>query len=77
MARDEKSSYYDTGGIETMDIIQAKVPREMNSLLAIPLANILKYACRAGHKGQFERDIEKIGVYAEEIKILIKRGEEI
>ena len=58
---DEKSRYYDAGGIETLDIIRAKLtPEQYKGFL---LGNILKYGCRANHKGCFERDLEKVGYY--------------
>ena len=58
---DEKSRYYDVGGIETLDIIRAKLtPEQYKGFL---LGNILKYGCRANHKGCFERDLEKVGYY--------------
>jgi len=68
MSVDKKASYYDIGGIEVIDIIKAKLSREgfKNYLLG----NIIKYACRAGHKpGCYIRDIEKIVVYTQ---LLIK-----
>lgn len=58
---DEKSRYYDAGGIETLDIIRAKLtPEQYKGFL---LGNILKYGCRANFKGNFERDLEKVGYY--------------
>jgi hypothetical protein len=63
MAVDEKSNYYDAGGIETIKIIKAKLnPEQFKGFL---LGNIIKYACRVNHKGQAARDIEKIKTYSE------------
>lgn len=57
MSRDKKSSYYDAGGIETLDIIRAKLtPEEYRGYLK---GNALKYLCRAGFKGCEDRDTEK------------------
>jgi len=61
MSIDEKSEYYDTGGIEVMGIIEAKLtPEQFKGYL---LGNQIKYLCRANWKGNFDRDIEKVGVY--------------
>jgi len=59
---DEKSTYYDAGGIETMNIIEAKLtPEQFKGYL---LGNIIKYSCRANFKGQGKRDMEKVGIYS-------------
>jgi len=59
---DPKSRYYDHGGIETLDILKAKLtPEQYEGFL---LGCILKYACRANHKDQKARDIEKISFYS-------------
>ena len=61
MAVDDKSTYYDGGGIEVIDIIRAKLtPEQFEGYL---LGNIIKYSTRANFKDSFERDVEKIGVY--------------
>lgn len=61
MPIDDKSTYYDAGGIEVMEIIKAKLtPEQYRGFL---LGNIIKYACRANHKAAFNRDVEKAGVY--------------
>lgn len=63
MAVDDKSSYYDAGGVEVIKIIKAKLtPEQYKGYL---LGNMIKYSCRANFKGQFDRDVEKIGVYGE------------
>ena len=59
---DAKSRYYDTGGIEVIEIIKAKLtPDQYRGYL---LGNVLKYACRMEHKGHAERDAEKLKMYA-------------
>ncbi len=59
--KDPKSRYYDVGGIETLDIIKAKLTPEQYS--GFLLGNIIKYSCRANYKGEFDRDIEKVRFY--------------
>lgn len=61
-ARDEKASYYDEGGITTLDIIKAKLtPEQYEGYL---LGNVLKYTCRMMHKETPSRDAEKAANYA-------------
>ena len=61
MTRDPESTYYDVGGIETLDIIKAKLsPEQYEGYL---LGNALKYLCRAGWKGSPGRDAEKAANY--------------
>jgi len=63
MSVDDKADYYDIGGIEVIDVIKAKLSTE--GFMEYLLGNIIKYACRAGHKPNcFERDIEKITSYS-------------
>ena len=60
-SKDPKSRYYYAGGLETLDIIKAKLtPDQYRGFL---LGNIIKYSCRANHKGSFDRDIEKVKFY--------------
>lgn len=62
MAKDEKSSYYDAGGIETIEIIKAKLtPEQFKGYL---LGNVLKYSSRLNFKGFAKRDIEKLATYS-------------
>jgi len=62
MSRDEKSSYYDAGGIETLDVIKAKLtPEQYEGYL---LGNIIKYATRLNFKGSAERDAAKLANYS-------------
>ena len=64
-SKDPKSRYYDAGGIETLDIIKAKLtPEQYRGFL---LGNIIKYSCRVNHKGNFDRDIEKVRFYGNSI----------
>lgn len=63
MSKDEKSSYYDVGGIETLDVIKAKLtPDQFKGYL---LGNALKYQCRMMHKTPDNpaRDAEKAANY--------------
>lgn len=68
MSRDPKSSYYDAGGIETLDIIKAKLTTEQYQ--GYLLGNVIKYACRANFKGCAARDSEKLAVYAKQLSSL-------
>lgn len=61
MSIDEKAEYYDAGGIETMDIIRAKLTDEQ--FKGFLLGNALKYLCRMNFKGCSERDAEKAEKY--------------
>ena len=66
MSRDDKSTYYDVGDIETFEIIKAKLtPEQFEGFL---LGNVIKYSCRLMHKGQAKRDAEKVAVYANFLK---------
>jgi len=63
VAIDEQSTHYDAGGIETLDILRAKLtPEEFKGWL---LGNMIKYSCRANFKGSKQRDIEKCAFYAD------------
>ena len=67
MSIDDKASYYDVGGIEVIDIIKAKLSTE--GFRGYLLGNIIKYACRVGHKpDNSKRDTEKIIVYSKLLK---------
>ena len=62
MSRDEKSSYYDIGGIELSDIIKAKLTEEQ--YIGWCMGNVLKYMGRANFKHDTpERDCEKAQHY--------------
>ncbi len=49
-------AHYVTGGIETIDFIEAKV-------LGFNLGNVVKYISRADHKGKRIEDLEKARFY--------------
>ena len=66
MSVDEKSTYYDQGGIETIEIIKAKLTQDQ--FRGYLLGNIIKYSCRRNFKGQAGRDDEKIACYATMLK---------
>ena len=64
MSKDDKSSYYDAGGIETLDVIKAKLtPTQYEGYL---LGNAIKYQLRMMHKTPEspERDAEKAANYS-------------
>ncbi len=65
MSKDSKASYYDAGGIETLDIIKAKLtPEQYKGYL---LGCSLKYQCRLMHKFDDKdriRDAEKAANYS-------------
>lgn len=63
--KDPKARYYDQGGIETLDIIKAKLtPDQYKGFL---IGNVIKYACRVNFKNQSKRDAEKIKFYGTEL----------
>lgn len=66
MSRDSKSGYYDSGGIEVLDVIRAKLTKEQYQ--GYLLGNVIKYSLRMFHKsdnldGQI-RDAEKCVNYS-------------
>ncbi|RLD82418.1 MAG: DUF3310 domain-containing protein [Bacteroidetes bacterium] len=72
MAKDKKATYYDAGGIETLDILKAKLTyKGYKDWL---LGNMIKYACRANFKGECTRDIEKIKFYSTEWLEIVEEG---
>lgn len=56
-----KPSHYTHGGIETIDIIDAKLPHEY--YLGFLQGNIIKYVTRAGHKKDIIEDFKKARWY--------------
>ena len=70
MSADPKSTYYDVGGIETINIIKAKLPDFVSYLQG----NIIKYACRLPYKSSVDgyRDAEKIVIYAKMLRDELK-----
>lgn len=69
MAKDPNSTYYDAGGIETLDIIKAKLTPEQYA--GFLLGNVLKYAGRVNFKGAKARDSEKCAFYSRELSQLL------
>jgi len=61
----DKSKYYDAGGIETIDIIKAKLTPEQ--YLGYCLGNVIKYVSRFNFKSRRiegkKRDLEKAMAY--------------
>lgn len=61
-----QSTYYDAGGIETIEIIRAKLtPEEFRGYCK---GNVLKYACRMAFRGCAARDADKAARYAAWLK---------
>lgn len=74
MAIDNKSDYYDAGGIETLKIIKAKLtPEQYEGFL---MGNAIKYLARANFKGAKFRDIEKASIYLKLLGIIPQELEE-
>ena len=76
MSRDKKSSYYDAGGVETLDVIKAKLtPEQFRGYL---LGNALKYSCRMMHKTPDDpgRDAEKAANYSAWLRDELKNTQE-
>jgi len=78
MAKDPKSNYYDAGGIETLDIIKAKLtPEQYEGYL---LGNAIKYQCRFNFKhagiGRI-RDAEKATNYSKWLKEFLAEQEKM
>lgn len=70
MAKDDKSKYYDAGGIEVLEVIKAKLTPEQ--LRGYYLGNLIKYSLRANFKEDFTRDIEKMFNYSTWLLLLNK-----
>lgn len=62
MSLDPKSSYYDAGGVQVIDVIKAKLTQEQ--LIGFYLGNVIKYAARLNHKGNVPRDASKLATYS-------------
>jgi hypothetical protein len=54
-------SHYTVGGIETIDVIEAKL--DQSEFQGYCLGNILKYLMRAGYKGKQLEDLRKAQFY--------------
>lgn len=70
MSKDPKSSYYDAGVIEVLDVIKEKLTPEQ--LKAYYLGNAIKYCLRVNNKGTADRDIEKLSNYTRFLNDLVK-----
>ena len=74
MSVDPKSTYYDVGGIETIEIIKAKLtPEQFQGYL---LGNVLKYSTRMMHKhpDNPSRDAEKAAMYSKLLNELLQKN---
>ena len=72
MSKDDKSSYYDAGGIEVLDVIKAKLtPEQYQGYL---LGNAIKYQLRMMHKGNAARDAEKAANYSRWLSEVMSDG---
>ncbi len=65
MSKDKKASYYDAGGIETIEIVKAKLSPE--GFRGYLLGTALVYLCRLNFKHSENtervRDAEKAGIF--------------
>lgn len=63
MSRDAEADYYDTGGIETLDIVKAKLtPEQYEGYL---LGTAIVYLCRMNWKGDKKGDARKGANYTQ------------
>ncbi len=56
-ARRPNRPHYKVGGIESIDVIRAKLPPE--AYYGFCMGNVMKYTQRAGHKGERLDDLKK------------------
>lgn len=75
MSRDEKAGYYDAGGIETIEIVRAKLTREQ--FVGFLLGTGIVYQCRLNFKGQAADDARKASVYARWLEEELARPEPV
>jgi len=76
MAKDGKSTYYDVGGIEVIDVIKAKLTPEQYT--GFVLGNALKYQMRMMHKNPEPlSDAKKAAFYSKELTDLFEQPEPI
>ena len=71
MSHDPKSTHYDAGGIETLDIIKAKLTPDQ--FIGYLLGNVIKYSTRLNHKDDPRRDAEKALFYADWLTVELKK----
>lgn len=71
---DEFIDYYDMGGLETIDIIQAKLTQEQYA--GFLRGTIIKYMCRAGYKqgNLASQDYEKAAYYSTKLAKLYNKN---
>lgn len=67
---DPESSYYCAGGIETLDIIKAKLTEEQYE--GYLLGNVIKYSCRLNFKNNVARDLTKLANYSKWLKEFVE-----
>lgn len=65
--------HYTSGGIETIEIIAAKLSGD--ELSGFLHGNVIKYVTRAGKKGSAVEDLEKARWYLDKL-IILKRNKE-
>jgi len=65
--------HYTHNGIETIDVIEAKLTREQ--FIGYLLGNIIKYSTRCNFKGSFDKDIGKASWYADRLKNFLDKKE--
>jgi len=75
MSRDERAQYYDAGGIETLDIVRAKLTREQ--YIGFLLGTSLVYQCRMMHKWQTISDARKAANYSKWLADELDRANDI
>lgn len=75
MSVDEKSNYYDAGGLEAIEVIKAKLTQDQ--YIGYLLGNQLKYSQRANFKGSFDRDIEKVSIYSKMLTEFLELKEKV
>ena len=75
MSVDEKSNYYDAGGMEAIEVIKAKLTPDQ--YIGYLLGNQLKYSQRANFKGSFDRDIEKVSIYSKMLTEFLEVKEKV
>ena len=59
-----KPPHYQVGGVETIDVIKAKLGGDQSSMWrGYILGNIIKYVTRAPYKGKYTEDLKKAQYY--------------
>lgn len=74
MSIDPKSTHYDAGGIEVLEVIKAKLTPEQ--LQGYYLGNAIKYSLRLNHKGTSIRDAEKLEFYSRFLNSLLQESKQ-